>query len=75
MMPPTEGLVDIASTCVAIGTRDDGRELHQRGDVAARDLVDQSHDCLKHISLQRAEVPTKGWEFKPSHEASREGWG
>jgi hypothetical protein len=74
-MPPTEGLVDIAGTCSSVfasGTRDDGRELHQRGDVAARDLVDKSHDFLNRISRKRAEVSPKGWDFEPAHEASRE---
>jgi hypothetical protein len=78
-MPPTEGLVDVAgtsSTTFASGTRDHGRELHQRGDVAARDLVDKIHDCLKRISRQRAEVvPRKGRDVEPAHEASREGRG
>jgi hypothetical protein len=77
-MPPTEGLVDIAGTCASVfasGTRDDGRELHQRGDVAARDPVDKSHDFLKCISRERADVSTKGWDFEPAHEASREGRG
>jgi hypothetical protein len=77
-MPPTEGLVDIAGirpSVFASGTRDDGRELHQRGDVDARDLVDKSHDFLKRISRERAEVLTKGWDFEHAHEASREGRG